>query len=428
MFSQVKIGENPSQINSYSLLELESTDKVFVLNKMTSSQMEAIQPLEGALVYNLNEKCIFIYESSLWKSLCNNGSDNQSLTFDSLSNIITLENGGSIDLSVYINSDDQVLSFNNSTNVLTLEDGGMVDLTKFLDDTNTDEQEITDFSVNGSNVLSITLENGNTQTVDLSSLNNSGTDDQALSFDNSSNVLTLEDGGTVDLTKFLDDTNTDEQEITDFSINGSNILSITLENGNTQTVDMSSYVNNDTNELQSLSQSGTDVSLSNGGGTISVADNDNDSSNELQSLSQSGNDVTLSNSGGTISFTKETIGYIFAALHHSGANGNGAILYQINNSVTGSSRTTRTNTGRYNVRFSTPHPNGANYPISLGVRVDGNRDGRIIQVVDGTQNANGFNVVILTGDNGTAADPYVDSHWYFNVSATKEVITNISVN
>jgi len=240
--------------------------------------------------------------------------------------------------------------------------------------------------------------------------------------------LTLEDGGTVDLTKFLDDTNTDEQEITDFSINGSNILSITLENGNTQTVDMSSYVNNDTNELQSLSQSGTDVSLSNGGGTISVADNDNDSSNELQSLSQSGNDVTLSNSGGTISFTKETIGYIFAALHHSGANGNGAILYQINNSVTGSSRTTRTNTGRYNVRFSTPHPNGANYPISLGVRVDGNRDGRIIQVVDGTQNANGFNVVILTGDNGTAADPYVDSHWYFNVSATKEVITNISVN
>ena len=164
----------------------------------------------------------------MWKSLCNNGSDNQSLTFDSLSNIITLENGGSIDLSIYVNSDDQALSFDNTSNVLTLEDGGTVDLTKFLDDTNTDEQEITDFSVNGSNVLSITLENGNTQTVDLSSLNNSGTDDQALSFDNTSNVLTLEDGGTVDLTKFLDDTNTDEQEITDFSVNGSNVLSITL--------------------------------------------------------------------------------------------------------------------------------------------------------------------------------------------------------
>lgn len=55
------------------------------------------------------------------------------------------------------------------------------------------------------------------------------------------------------------------------------------------------------NELQTLSQSGTNVTLSNGGGTISVADNDNSSSNELQTLLQSGTSVTLSNGGGTVS-------------------------------------------------------------------------------------------------------------------------------
>ena len=47
--AKLKLAKTLLKLDSYSLLELESTDKVFVLNKMTSSQMEAIQPLEGAL-------------------------------------------------------------------------------------------------------------------------------------------------------------------------------------------------------------------------------------------------------------------------------------------------------------------------------------------------------------------------------------------
>ncbi|MCO5726087.1 hypothetical protein NG653_14625, partial [Robiginitalea sp. 2V75] len=52
------------------------------------------------------------------------------------------------------------------------------------------------------------------------------TDDQGLSL--SGNTLTLEDGGSVDLTPYLD--NTDDQQITDFSLTG-NTLTLTLENG-----------------------------------------------------------------------------------------------------------------------------------------------------------------------------------------------------
>lgn len=55
-----------------------------------------------------------------------------------------------------------------------------------------------------------------------------------------------------------------------------------------------------TNELQTLSQAGTDITLSDGGGTVSVADNDNDPSNEFQTLGLSGNMLTLSNGGGTV--------------------------------------------------------------------------------------------------------------------------------
>ncbi|RPD91177.1 hypothetical protein EGM88_15120, partial [Aureibaculum marinum] len=80
----------------------------------------------------------------------------------------------------------------------TLEDGGTVDLSNYLD--NTDNQKISDFSLNGT-ILTITLENGNTQTVDIAS---SSSDDQKLSIDN--NILTLEDGGTVDLSNYLDNT------------------------------------------------------------------------------------------------------------------------------------------------------------------------------------------------------------------------------
>jgi hypothetical protein len=54
-----------------------------------------------------------------------------------------------------------------------------------------------------------------------------------------------------------------------------------------------------TNELQTLAQNGNEVTLSKGGGAISVADNDNDPANELQTVSQSDYNVALSQGGGS---------------------------------------------------------------------------------------------------------------------------------
>jgi hypothetical protein len=116
--------------------------------------------------------------------------------------------------------------------------------------------------------------------------------------------------------------------------------------------------------------------------------------------------------------TKETIGYVFAAAH---TLGNGTNSFNINCSVN------RTATGRYTVTFTTAHPNGANYDITFGAQVDGNRDSRIVSVVQGTQTANGFDLILVTGDNGTTADTYVDEVWYFNTSATKEVVTDVTL-
>ena len=54
------------------------------------------------------------------------------------------------------------------------------------------------------------------------------------------------------------------------------------------------------NELQSVSQSGSMITLSNGGGSFNINDNDSDPNNELQTVTQSGGTITLSNGGGTV--------------------------------------------------------------------------------------------------------------------------------
>lgn len=76
-FGQVKIGNDINTIDSASILELESTDKVLILTRVTNTQMNAITPLTGAMVYNTDEGCMFQYNGILWQSLCNTSSFNQ---------------------------------------------------------------------------------------------------------------------------------------------------------------------------------------------------------------------------------------------------------------------------------------------------------------------------------------------------------------
>lgn len=77
ILGQVKIGENPETIDEASLLELESTSKVLVLSRVSNAEMNAITPLNGGVVYNTDEKCIFYYNDNSWNNLCDvtNGTD-----------------------------------------------------------------------------------------------------------------------------------------------------------------------------------------------------------------------------------------------------------------------------------------------------------------------------------------------------------------
>jgi len=81
---QIKMGDNPNDINSSSLLELESTTKGFLWPRMSSNQRDNIvMPPTGLTIFNIESVCVEVNvgtpTSPSW--LCLRGdSDNQDVT------------------------------------------------------------------------------------------------------------------------------------------------------------------------------------------------------------------------------------------------------------------------------------------------------------------------------------------------------------
>ena len=207
-------------------------------------------------------------------------------------NIEITDNGGTLseDLSPLLGTDDQNIqgsSFDNITNNLTIgiENGNSetVDLSG-LANSGSDDQNIQGSSFDiTSNNLTIGIENGTSETIDLSNLDNSGTDDQNIqgsSFDNITNNLTIgiENGTdeTIDLSA-LDNTGTDDQQLT------LNQNTLTLEDGGTP-IDLTQFLDNtDNQQINTFNYNPANsiitLDLQNGGGPQTIdlsALNDND--------------------------------------------------------------------------------------------------------------------------------------------------------
>lgn len=131
MLGQIKIGDNPQTIHPNSILELESTDRAFVLTRVTTAQMNDILPSRGAMVYNIDQKCVFQFDGVLWRSLCTENTDDQEIdfTFDATTNelTITLEDGGTKTVSI----DKLEIKAGNDGDILTTV-GTNVEWTKHI--------------------------------------------------------------------------------------------------------------------------------------------------------------------------------------------------------------------------------------------------------------------------------------------------------
>ncbi len=174
-------------------------------------------------------------------------------------------------------------------NVLSITDGNSIDLSSFLD--NTDNQTL---SLTG-NTLNIT--GGNS--VDLSSVVSAGFV-TGLQFNQATRTLTLTDGGgtlNVVIPDNVDDADSDPtNELQTLSLTGST-LSLSQGGGN---INLDAFLDNTDN--QTLSFTNGTLSIS-GGNSVVIPDNvddaDNDPTNELQTISKTGNVVTLSQGGGS---------------------------------------------------------------------------------------------------------------------------------
>jgi trimeric autotransporter adhesin len=250
------------------------------VNDGDTSMLNEIQsisqsPNKGTVVLSKNGGSIVLPDSS---------ATNEIQTISKTGNTVSLSNGGgSINLT---DADNQALSITNSKGTIQISGGNSI---KLADSSATNEFQNLSVSSNGSN-RNIGISNGNNIIVNVNDADSSVTNElQTIS--KTGNTVTLSNGGG-------SVTVTDNQTISSSGTGSTKTISISGGNSINLTVgDADSSVSN---EIQSLSQStnkGT-VVLSKNGGSIVLPDSS--ASNELQTISKTGSTISLSNGGGSV--------------------------------------------------------------------------------------------------------------------------------
>ncbi|MCG8473900.1 MAG: hypothetical protein MI784_00215 [Cytophagales bacterium] len=245
---------SPSQTAS---LELADTDKGLLLNRLNTSQrtgMNAGASEEALAMYDSDENSLYLWNGTAWNNIIDHSSVNLSLN-NSTHELSVPQSNSNIDLAAYIdNTDAQDLTLSGAelrlsgdptpvdlsgltsnytpdlhltgTTLSLTGDNTNVDLNAYYD--NTDAQQLT----MSENVLSIS---GNNSLVDMNQFLDN-TDHQNISLDGSADILSISgSSNAVDLSPYKD--NTDRQRISSANLTG-NELSITIENGNSITIDL----------------------------------------------------------------------------------------------------------------------------------------------------------------------------------------------
>jgi len=282
LIAQIKMGDRPLEIHPQAIFEIESTDQGVLLPRMSTEERDLAFKTDipnGLLIFNLTLNHFEFYDSlqntwspiqtalpklrlqddllylnednavdlSPWKDntdaqqlfldgsilrLENGGevdlnaliSNSQAQHLSLQGSILVLENGGSVDLSPLFSSDQDHQQLSLSNTELILERGGRVDLAPLI--STPTAQKIDHFKlVSNTLELSLSSDGEEPHKINFNSLN---TDDQQLSL--TSNTLTLEDGGQVDLSNFYDNTDTQTISLSIPDTNTLNLKIITFSN------------------------------------------------------------------------------------------------------------------------------------------------------------------------------------------------------
>ena len=291
------LGSDDQNIDSLTLNGLTLT--TFIENG-NSANVDLTPVSDSAVSYLINHSDTLFSNSSFIDSIISIVNNNTDTLFSNQTFIDSIT-------SLIYNNADTLLSNTNFINSLR-------------DSIDTDVDSVTLVGT----ILTI-YENGGGVFVDLSSLSDADADptNEIQDLNLTGNNLTITNNSTpttIDLSLYMD--NTDAQTL---SLTG-NTLSISNGNNVTLVDNVNDADSNPTNELQTISESGSTVTLSNGGGSFTDTDTqlteaqvdaftnnngyltsftevDGSVTNELQTISESGSTVTLSNGGGSFTDT-----------------------------------------------------------------------------------------------------------------------------
>ncbi len=295
---RVNVGIGTSAPNVYASMTLADTDRGLLINKLTAANETTLAGMigateEGLMIYNADEDKIKVWDGTQWIAA---GVQDLSLSGNTLS---LTDDATTVDLSGYLdNTDAQTISLTGTD--LSISNGNTIDLSSIDTDTQLSEAEVDAYVANNGYLTSFTEVDGD-PTNELQDISLVGTD------------LSISNGSTIDLSSLDTDTQLSETEVDAYVANNGYLTSFTEVDGDP------------TNELQDISLSGTDLSISNGstidlssidtdtqlteaevdayvannGYLTSFTEVDGDPTNELQDISLVGTDLTITN-GSTI--------------------------------------------------------------------------------------------------------------------------------
>ncbi|PCE63441.1 beta strand repeat-containing protein [Sediminicola luteus] len=297
---QIKIGDNPQDLHPASVLELESTERAFVIPRLNEVQMQAIHPLAGAMVYNIDSSCVYYYNGSSWLNLCNASARLGEAEVDAM-----VANNGYLTTEVDGSTTNEIQTLSLSGNELSLSrSGGSITLP-----TGSADGVITNVALSGTSLNFTGSNNGFNASVELSSLDTQLNEAQVDNFvANNGYLITEVDGSTTNEIQTLSlsgnelslsrsggsitlPTGSADGVITNVALSGSSLNFTGSNNGFNASVDLSS-LNTQLNEAQ------VDNFVANNG--YLTTEVDGSTTNEIQTLSLSGNELSLSRSGGSI--------------------------------------------------------------------------------------------------------------------------------
>ena len=277
--AQVKIGDNPQNIDPSSILELESTDKVLVITRVTTAQMNAIVPSQGALCYNTELQAVHYYDGTQWVNIGAGVGTGGPLTNDPIVNdvstIVITPTATGDNLEVAQNSIGSAQIIDGGVNGVDIQDGSIGP--GKLQDNSVTEEKLSENSVGA-----FALDNAN---IGVSAFANdvgyltAGDINSSVSADALNSITTGSDGGA-----FYDDTNL-MNDVLD------NTMAIAMDDDQSAS-----------NEIQNPTLTGTEIGLSGTAGTIDIGPLISAGGSDDQNLTLTGNVIEIED-GNTIDLT-----------------------------------------------------------------------------------------------------------------------------